>query len=143
MSSLTDVFTHIDEQRAISVDRLMDYLRRPSISAEGVGISEVAAYIAGIMERIGLETEVVPTGGWPMVLGRRHRSPGKSTVLLYGHYDVQPPIRSRPGYLRHSSRQSETNDSTGVALRTTRGSTSRSFLHLRLYSLSRASCRAT
>ncbi len=91
MSSLTDVFTHIDEQRNISLERLMDYVRKPSISAQGVGIAEVAAYIARIMQRIGLETDVVPTAGWPMVLGRRHRSPGKPTVLLYGHYDVQPP----------------------------------------------------
>ncbi|MEP1110432.1 MAG: M20/M25/M40 family metallo-hydrolase, partial [Nitratireductor sp.] len=33
----------------------------------------------------------VPTSGHPMVLGRRDVSPDKPTVLLYGHYDVQPP----------------------------------------------------
>lgn len=91
MSSLTDVFAHIDEQRDISLKRLIEYVRKPSISAQGVGIADVAAYIAEIMQRIGLETAVVPTAGWPMVLGRHHRSPGKPTVLLYGHYDVQPP----------------------------------------------------
>jgi len=91
MTTLTDVFTHIDKQRDTSLDRLVEYLRKPSISAQGVGIAEVAAYVAEIMQHIGLETEVIPTDGWPMVLGRRHRSPGKPTVLLYGHYDVQPP----------------------------------------------------
>lgn len=91
MINLTDVFAHIDAHRDISLERLMEYVRRPSISAQGVGIGDVAAYVAEIMERIGLETEVAPTSGWPMVLGRRHARPGKPTVLLYGHYDVQPP----------------------------------------------------
>lgn len=91
MIDLADVFAHIDTQRDTFLERLIDYLRKPSISAQGVGIAEVAAYIAEIMQQIGLETEVVPTDGWPMVLGRRHCRPGKPTILLYGHYDVQPP----------------------------------------------------
>src|SRR5205085_1434374 len=36
-------------------------------------------------------TELVPTKGHPMVVARHQKAPGKPTVLLYGHYDVQPP----------------------------------------------------
>jgi len=88
---LADVFAYVDEHREEFVDQLIDYVRRPSISAHGVGIAEVAEYIAGVLREIGLNTRVIPTAGWPMVLGERIERPGAPTVLLYGHYDVQPP----------------------------------------------------
>ena len=89
--NLDDIFAHVDERRQEAIDRLIDYVRRPSISAHGEGIGEVAEYIAGVMERIGLQTRIIPTAGWPMVFGERHDAPGAPTVLFYGHYDVQPP----------------------------------------------------
>ena len=88
---LTDVFAYVDTHRQEFLDRLIDYVRRPSISAHGQGIGKVAAYIADVMQRIGLQTCILPTAGWPMVLGERLDVTGGPTVLLYGHYDVQPP----------------------------------------------------
>jgi len=88
---LTDVFAYVDARRQEFIGRLIDYVRRPSISAHGIGIGEVAEYIAGVMNRLGLESRIVPTAGWPVVLGQRADAPGAPTVLLYGHYDVQPP----------------------------------------------------
>ena len=88
---LTDVFAYVDTHRQEFLDRLIDYVRRPSISAHGQGIGEVAAYIADVMQRMGMQTRILPTAGWPMVLGERLDVPGGPTVLLYGHYDVQPP----------------------------------------------------
>jgi acetylornithine deacetylase/succinyl-diaminopimelate desuccinylase-like protein len=88
---LSDVFAYVDAHRQDFLDRLIDYVRRPSISAHGLGIAEVAAYIADVMEHIGLAARIIPTAGWPMVLAERHDAPGAPTVILYGHYDVQPP----------------------------------------------------
>ncbi|MDP9371219.1 MAG: M20/M25/M40 family metallo-hydrolase [Chloroflexota bacterium] len=89
---LSDVFAYVDDHRDEFLDRLIDYVRRPSISAHGLGIAEAAEYIAGVLRGIGLETRVIPTAGWPMVLAGRDDVPeGAPTVLLYGHYDVQPP----------------------------------------------------
>ena len=88
---LSDVFAYIDSHRQEFLDRLIDYVRRPSISAHGTGIGEVASYLAETMQGLGLETRIVPTQGWPMVLGQLHESIDAPTVLLYGHYDVQPP----------------------------------------------------
>jgi len=90
-AELASVFEHIDLNRHAFIDQLVDYVRRPSISAHGEGIGEVAEYISGVMTSLGIPAEVIPTEGWPMVFGERRGPAGSPTVLLYGHYDVQPP----------------------------------------------------
>lgn len=93
-TELADVFAYIDAHRQAYLERLIEYLRHPSISAHGEGIGEVATYIADILRHTGLQTRILPTDGWPMVLGERITTPDNPdvpTVLLYGHYDVQPP----------------------------------------------------
>ena len=89
--TLAAVFEHIDANRDDHLRRVMDYVRHPSISAHDIGIREVAAMLVDHLSGLGFETEAVPTSGHPMVLGNRCETPGKPTVLLYGHYDVQPP----------------------------------------------------
>jgi acetylornithine deacetylase/succinyl-diaminopimelate desuccinylase-like protein len=88
---LQKVFDHVEASRDEFIARVMDYVRHPSISAHNAGIGEVAALLVGILKGLDMEAETVPTQNHPMVLGRRHVSPEKPTVLLYGHYDVQPP----------------------------------------------------
>ncbi len=90
-SELASVFDHIDTERHSSVDRLLDYLRYPSISAHNIGIRDVADRLVGMLTAMGLETSTMPTSGHPMVVARWSGAPGRTTVLLYGHYDVQPP----------------------------------------------------
>ncbi|HET6182249.1 MAG TPA: M20/M25/M40 family metallo-hydrolase [Acetobacteraceae bacterium] len=91
MIELAPVLARIDSERDRSLARLMDYLRHPSISAQNVGIREVAALLVRHLNAMGLHAEAVPTAGHPMILARWDQAPGKPTVLLYGHYDVQPP----------------------------------------------------
>lgn len=88
---LTDIFTFIDHNADAFLARLIDYLRQPSISAYGEGIGETADYIADVMRQMGLNVQIMPTSGWPMVFGEYVLRPDAPTVLLYGHYDVQPP----------------------------------------------------
>ncbi|NCF49544.1 MAG: M20/M25/M40 family metallo-hydrolase, partial [Bacteroidetes bacterium] len=90
-AKLEAVFSHIDTQSDSFITRLMDYVRHPSISAQDIGIREVSALLVEILTGLGMEAEAVATSGHPMVLGRRGNDPDKLTVLLYGHYDVQPP----------------------------------------------------
>ena len=91
MTELARVFAHIDANRDAYVARLTEYLRHPSISAHDIGIAEVAAMLVDKLGALGMAAEAVPTSGHPMVLARREEVPGAPTVLLYGHYDVQPP----------------------------------------------------
>jgi acetylornithine deacetylase/succinyl-diaminopimelate desuccinylase-like protein len=72
----------------------MDFLRIPSVSTKpehSQDMRRCARWLAEHMRRTGLWAKVQPTGGHPIVLAGTKRVPGRSTVLLYAHYDVQPP----------------------------------------------------
>jgi acetylornithine deacetylase/succinyl-diaminopimelate desuccinylase-like protein len=88
---LPPVFSHIENNQEKYIQRLIDYVRHPSISAHNIGIREVSELLIEMLTKIGFETRSIPTAGHPMVLGRREKKQGAPTVLLYGHYDVQPP----------------------------------------------------
>ena len=69
-------------------------LRIPSVSADPTHRSDVAAaaeWVADALRSAGCEAEVVATAGHPIVYGRSPEVSGAPTVLVYGHYDVQPP----------------------------------------------------
>jgi acetylornithine deacetylase/succinyl-diaminopimelate desuccinylase-like protein len=91
MAGLQDVFAHVDANRARFVERLAGWVRQPSVSATGQGMPEAAAHARDLVAAAGLEAAVVDTPGWPLVLGHRAGRRGSPTVLVYGHYDVQPP----------------------------------------------------
>jgi acetylornithine deacetylase/succinyl-diaminopimelate desuccinylase-like protein len=84
----------LDETREQGLRELDDFLRIPSISSQPERADDVrraAAHLAEQYERIGLENaEVIDTAGHPVVYADWLKAPGKPTVLLYGHYDVQP-----------------------------------------------------
>ena len=88
---LDRIFDHIEANRDSFVARVMDYVRHPSISAHDIGIRDVANLLCDHLSGLGFDAELVETPGHPFVLGTRMVDPGKPTVLLYGHYDVQPP----------------------------------------------------
>jgi acetylornithine deacetylase/succinyl-diaminopimelate desuccinylase-like protein len=90
-TDLQRVLDHVEASRDAFVARLMDYVRHPSISAQDIGIGEVAAMLVEMLTGLGMEAEAVPTRNHPMVLGRLSAFSDRPTVLLYGHYDVQPP----------------------------------------------------
>jgi acetylornithine deacetylase/succinyl-diaminopimelate desuccinylase-like protein len=85
---------HLEETREQGLKELEDFLRIPSISSDPERADDVrraAGHLAEQYERIGLENaEVIETAGHPVVYADWLKSPGKPTVLLYGHYDVQP-----------------------------------------------------
>jgi acetylornithine deacetylase/succinyl-diaminopimelate desuccinylase-like protein len=89
--SLPLVYDHIQTNQQAFIERLMAYVRHPSISAHDIGIREVSEILVAMLTQLGLETQAIPTEGHPMVLGRWEKASGAATVLLYGHYDVQPP----------------------------------------------------
>ncbi|WP_428928844.1 M20/M25/M40 family metallo-hydrolase [Marinibacterium sp. SX1] len=91
MNALTPVFDHIAARHDEYVTRLIDYVKNPSISAQDIGIREVSELLVKMLGEMGMQVQSIPTAGHPFVLGRYEVGPDKPTVLLYGHYDVQPP----------------------------------------------------
>ncbi len=85
------VFRYIDENRQRFLDELFLLLRQPSISAQNQGVAECAALLKRQMETIGIPTQILPTAGHPVVCGEVRAPAAARTVLIYGHYDIQPP----------------------------------------------------
>ena len=77
------------------LDELFDLLRIPSISADPDYKDDVircAESVADHLRKAGADrVEVMQTPGYPVVYGERLVDPALPTVLVYGHYDVQPP----------------------------------------------------
>jgi acetylornithine deacetylase/succinyl-diaminopimelate desuccinylase-like protein len=70
------------------------FLRFQSISTDDQYSDQLIAcadWVVKKLKRIGLDTDLVRTKGHPIVWGRNAHDPNKRTVLIYGHYDVQPP----------------------------------------------------
>lgn len=90
----TQLETYIREHEDRFLEDLKGWLRIPSISTlpEHVGdVQQAAQYAADQLQRIGFEqVQVIPTKGNPLVYGEWLNAPGKPTLLIYGHYDVQP-----------------------------------------------------
>ncbi|HYV97363.1 MAG TPA: dipeptidase [Gemmatimonadaceae bacterium] len=86
--------TFIDANYSRFRDELFEFLRIPSISARSEHNGDcrrAAEWFAARTRAIGLDTEVLDTGGHPAVIAEwRGAAKGAPTVLVYGHYDVQP-----------------------------------------------------
>jgi acetylornithine deacetylase/succinyl-diaminopimelate desuccinylase-like protein len=92
MSTLEAVLGRIDQDIDKSVERLFALLRIASISTDPAYKDQcraAAEHVAADLTSIGFETEVRPTAGHPVVVGKSNGVSGPR-VLFYGHYDVQP-----------------------------------------------------
>ena len=84
----------IESNQERLLEELFELLRIPSISADPAynnDVARCAEAIAGHMHALGLDqVEIFPTAGHPIVYGECLVDPSLPTVLVYGHYDVQP-----------------------------------------------------
>jgi len=89
-----DLDAYLAQHDARIHEQLFEFLRIPSVSARSEhkgDVARAATWVADAMRAIGMTAEVAPTAGHPVVVGEwRGAGAGKPTVLIYGHYDVQP-----------------------------------------------------
>jgi acetylornithine deacetylase/succinyl-diaminopimelate desuccinylase-like protein len=91
---LNDVLKTIDDRRAASLEELKSFLAIPSVSTKPEHAADMlrcATWLADRLTAAELSAKVMPTRGHPIVLAKNKHVAGRPTVLVYGHYDVQPP----------------------------------------------------
>ncbi|WP_207420477.1 dipeptidase [Desertivirga brevis] len=92
---MQDIKTYVEQHKQRFLDELFVLLRFPSISADPKykgDVLKTADFVAEKLREAGADNvEVAATAGYPIVYGEKIIDPSKPTVLVYGHYDVQPP----------------------------------------------------
>lgn len=89
--TLREIEQLIESRQEEYLEVLYELLRIESISAQHKGIDEVTEKLKAIMESAGIATRIIPAVGNPVVYGEIISDPKAFTLLIYGHYDVQPP----------------------------------------------------
>ncbi len=93
--ALAPVLALLRERAEASLAELVEFAGIPSVSAQSAhapDMARAAGWLAARLERAGLEDVALwPTAGHPAVYGHWLGAPEARTVLVYGHYDVQPP----------------------------------------------------
>lgn len=89
------LFEDIDRNLDRYIDELCEFLRIPGVSAysgSGEAMARSAEWILDKLRPLGFTGDLHPTEGWPIVFARREYDSSAPTLLIYGHYDVQPEV---------------------------------------------------
>ncbi len=91
---MEDINSYLIQNKQRLLDELFDLLRIPSVSADpayATDVESAAEFIRDKMTQMGLDNvSIEETPGYPIVYGEKIIDPALPTVLVYGHYDVQP-----------------------------------------------------
>ena len=92
-SSIQAVHDLIASRESDSLEAVREWLRRPSFSDNGEGMTEGAAYALELLKQVSEDAAIVPTSGYPMVFGTTpSTNPDAPWLLIYGLYDVTPLV---------------------------------------------------
>jgi len=90
-----DVLTYLDSHQEEILQRLVAFASIPSVSTDPAykdGVARAARWVADQLSAAGMQNvRINPTPGHPIITADWLGAPGKPTILVYGHYDVQPP----------------------------------------------------
>ncbi len=88
------IFQYIEEHKQVFLDQWFEVLRIPSVSAQAEhkgDMLKTAEWLVDFLhDKLQMEAKVIPTNKHPLVYAESPKVPGAPTVLIYGHYDVQP-----------------------------------------------------
>jgi acetylornithine deacetylase/succinyl-diaminopimelate desuccinylase-like protein len=88
---MKDVYQFVDRNSQPFLEELREFIRQPGISTENTGIKETVSWLVAKMKENGVENvQTFKTERHPVILGKVDEAANR-TLLVYGHYDVQPP----------------------------------------------------
>ncbi|UCE94761.1 MAG: M20/M25/M40 family metallo-hydrolase, partial [Flavobacteriaceae bacterium] len=92
---MSGVKKYIDQNKDRFIEELLQLLKIPSVSADKSfekDVLDTAEAVKNHLQQAGCnKVEICETPGYPIVFGEHNVDPNLPTVLVYGHYDVQPP----------------------------------------------------
>ncbi len=91
---MADLETYLASHQVQFEDDLCDLLSIPSVSADSghkPDVRRAAEWVSNHFRRLKMSTEIIETAGHPLVYAESAAVPGCPVVLVYGHFDVQPP----------------------------------------------------
>jgi acetylornithine deacetylase/succinyl-diaminopimelate desuccinylase-like protein len=95
MAQIDQALAYLRANEAPFLEEFKELLRIPGISTlpeHQADVLRTADWLADALRRLKMEAvDIIPTGGHPVVYGESLHAEGKPTILIYGHYDVQPP----------------------------------------------------
>lgn len=90
MASFAQFDAYVRAREREYIDELKTLVRQPTVSAQGIGVPETARIVLDRTRRAGIAADALTVnGGPPTIVGETGR--GERTLLVYNHYDVQPP----------------------------------------------------
>ncbi|WP_163969718.1 M20/M25/M40 family metallo-hydrolase [Oceanobacillus halotolerans] len=89
--SMEQVRELVSERKDAYLEQLFTLLKQKSISAQNIGMEETGELVKQMMQEVGMDARFIETDGYPVVYGEKIKDENDFTLLIYGHYDVQPP----------------------------------------------------
>ena len=90
MSDYNQIDSYLEKNLDQSLAELSRLVAQPSVGAQNLGLKECAALVGEMLKKRSFEVQIMDTPGAPVVFGER-RGKSDKTLLIYNHYDVQPP----------------------------------------------------
>jgi len=90
MTKYDQIDSYLEKNLDNSIAELSKLVAQPSVGAQNLGLKECAALVGEMLKARGFDVRIMDTKGAPVVFGERTGKSDK-TLLIYNHYDVQPP----------------------------------------------------
>lgn len=90
MTDYSRIDMYLEKNLDESIAELSRLVAQPSVGAQNLGMRECALLVADMLQARGFDVRLMDTKGAPVVFGERKGKSDK-TLLIYNHYDVQPP----------------------------------------------------